>query len=424
MESIYNLINRDKQIWKFCFYGLLKNLQFFEPYLLIYLMSMKLSLFQMGLLFSVREIVIYIFEIPSGIFADNYGKKTELLICFIFYIVSFIFFFIGTNFTLLVIAIIFYGLGEAFRSGAHKAMIYLYLEQKGWFKHKAYVYGRTRSFSLIGSSISAFLSIIFILNLPGMRWIFLVCTLPFFLDFLLILSYPESLNEKIETDLSMKKFFSKSVNGLRSILKKKVLIKLLLSASLFDGIFKTIKDYIQPILKTTLLLVGASALASLDGDSKLKIILGITYGVFYIFSSITSKNVYRLNKKWSSDKLMNISFDIMGILSIGLFLAVRNKITSVIIIIFFLLYILKDARKPVFVDVCGDYMDKNERATVLSIESQLISLFTVILAPLFGFIADRFSINVLFLCVGVLILVANRFLGVNHKQDASQFSDL
>ncbi|WIF95943.1 MFS transporter [Caminicella sporogenes] len=181
MSQIYENIKNDKQIWKFCFYGFLKNLKFFEPYLLNITNS---NLFKIGILFSIKEIVTYIFEIPSGIFANNYGKKKELMLCFSFYIISFLFFFTGKNFFILALGMIFFGLGEAFRSGTHKAMIYSYLEQRGWFKHKTFVYGRTKSFSLLGSAVSAFLSIIFVLNFPSSRWIFLICIIPYILDFI------------------------------------------------------------------------------------------------------------------------------------------------------------------------------------------------------------------------------------------------
>lgn len=148
MEDVHELIKKNNQIKKFCLYGFLKNLMFFEPYLYIYLIQvMHLSLFQIGTLFSIRGIIIYIFEVPSGIFADQYGKKTELMICFIFYIASFFFFFLGGSYAIVAVAMVFFGLGEAFRSGTHKAMIYAYLEQKDWFEHKTFVYGRTRSFS-------------------------------------------------------------------------------------------------------------------------------------------------------------------------------------------------------------------------------------------------------------------------------------
>ena len=58
-------------------------------------------------------------------------------------------------------------------------------------------------------------------------------------------------------------------------------------------------------------------------------------------------------------------------------------------------------------DAAGDMMDKKERATVMSIDSQLGSIFMVVLAPLLGYIADTFSIASAFLFTGILILIVN-----------------
>lgn len=117
MNKVYLDIKKDRLIWKFCFYGFFKNLKFFEPYLFIYLLSKGLDFFHIGLLYSIREAFKYIFEVPSGIIADNYGKRNELLVCFIFYIFSFVLFFLGNGFILISIGMAFFGLGEAFRSG-------------------------------------------------------------------------------------------------------------------------------------------------------------------------------------------------------------------------------------------------------------------------------------------------------------------
>ncbi len=409
-STVRKEIIKDPQIWKFCFYGLLKNLKFFEPYLYLYLLSIGINLFQIGLLFSVREIITYIFEIPSGILADQYGKKTELLICFVFYIISFVFFFIGGNFGIILIGMIFFGLGEAFRSGTHKAMIYSYLEQKGWFSYKTFVYGRTRSFSLIGSSVSAFLSIIFVLGLPALRWIFLLSILPYILDFLLIFSYPDSLNERVETSLSIRKFFTNSILQLKSIFRKKILIRPLLSSSLYDGIFKVLKDYIQPILKIAMAGVFISFLMKFSPDQRVKIVLGIVYGIFYIASSWASRNVYRLNKRFSSSFLMDFYFFVMGFILFLIGLFIEFKMIYLIIAFYFILYVMKDSRRPLVVDVLGDYMDKTQRATVLSIESQLRSVFVIFLAPLVGYLADKFTIENTFFFIGVFTLVIAYFL--------------
>lgn len=416
MENIHELIKKNNQIKKFCLYGFLKNLKFFEPYLYIYLIQVvHLNLFQIGTLFSIRGIIIYIFEVPSGIFADQYGKKTGLMICFIFYIASFFFFFLGGSYAIVAVAMVFFGLGEAFRSGTHKAMIYAYLEQKGWFEHKTFVYGRTRSFSLIGSSLSAFTAIFLIIKLPRMQSIFLFSIIPYILDFLLIWSYPDTLNEPVETTISIKNFFTYSIKQLKNVFANASLRKVVISSSLFDAIFKVLKDYIQPILKDIILVSGIYIVVSMEADTQLKIILGLIYGVMYIFSSWVSRNVYRLNLKFKSDKLMDISFDILGVVFFIMFFAIKTKIMLAVILLYFFLYLLKDGRRPLAVDVFGDYMKKNERATVMSIESQVGSFFMIVLAPLFGYIADKFSIATLFFVVGLSILVLNRFLRVGKK---------
>jgi len=418
MDDIHGIIKKNRQIKKFCLYGFLKNLKFFEPYLYIYLIQVvHLNLFQIGTLFSIRGIIIYLFEIPSGIFADQYGKKTELMICFIFYIASFFFFFLGDSYAIVAVAMVLFGLGEAFRSGTHKAMIYSYLEQKGWFKHKTFVYGRTRSFSLIGSSLSAFTSILLIIRLPKMQSIFLLSIIPYVLDFFLIRSYPDALNEPTETTISIKKFITHSIKHLKEVFANRSLRKVVVSSSLFDAIFKVLKDYIQPILKDIIIVSGIYIVVSMEADTQLKIILGLIYGMMYIFSSLVSRNVYRLNLKFRSDKLMDISFDILGIVFFIMFFTVNIKIMLVVILLYFFLYLLKDGRRPLAVDVFGDYMKKNERATVMSIESQVSSFFMIMLAPLFGYIADRFSIAILFFIIGLSILILNRFLRVETREE-------
>lgn len=413
--TTYNTIKKDLQVWKFCFYGFFKNLKFFEPYLLVYMLGMGLSLFQVGLLYSVREVITYVFEVPSGIIADHYGKKKELLMCFAFYIVSFVFFFIGTGFTVMTIGMIFYGLGEAFRSGTHKAIILGYLEHKGWYEHKAFVYGRTRSFSLLGSSISAFLSILLVFNLPALRWLFIVCIIPYLADFLLIASYPAYLDEKQDTDKTMRAFIQASMGQLKEIKSNITLQKILVSSAAYDGSFKAIKDYIQPIMTVMILSTSTALFTNFSDDQRLKIYLGLIYGVFYIFSSMASRNVHKVTHKYQAMPIFYKSFDIMALLILCLAFTVSSQFMWLSIGLFFLIYVLKDSRRPVFVDVCSDYMSKHQRATVLSVESQIRALLLIICAPILGYIADTFSISTMFVVIGVCLFILNRFLKVSQS---------
>ena len=78
--EIKRFIERDSLVWRFCMYGAIKNLQFFEAFLLLIFMEWGYSLFQIGILQSIVFALTYAFEVPSGVVADHFGKKNELLL--------------------------------------------------------------------------------------------------------------------------------------------------------------------------------------------------------------------------------------------------------------------------------------------------------------------------------------------------------
>lgn len=405
-------ILKDPMIWKFRLYGFLKNLKFFEPFSVLYLLGAGLSLFQIGLLFSIRGAVIYLLEIPSGLLADHWGRKKELILCFLCYIASFVAFFMGRTVGHFSIAMGLFGMGEALRSGSHKAMIYTYLERRGWFDEKTFVYGRTRAWSLLGSALSSLAAVPIALGVPSYRWLFLISILPYLGDMALIWSYPDWLDKE---DLGEKgerpSFSSFGVRTLISVMRDGRLLKVLLSSSVYDGLFKAIKDYVQPVL--ALILVGTLAG---DGDGSLTVWLGITYCLFHLAGSAASASVWRLRRRISSAWLMNVSFDAMG--AVALLLAAFSLWGSPLTVasVFFVLYVMKDGRRPIFADLCGDMMDREVRATVLSIDSQMASLVAVVAAPLLGWIADGTGLPVAFAVTGLFMLSLNRLLKVHSRE--------
>lgn len=400
--KIKDEILSDKQIKKFKLYGFFKNLKFFEPFLFIFLLANNLSLLQIGLLISIREIIVNVFEIPSGIIADYYGKKKELYFCFLFYIISFIFFFFTNNFVIAAIAMIFYGLGEAFRTGSHKALIYNYLDSKDWTSHKTFVYGRTRGASLFGSAISSILAIVFILNIPSTNYIFLASIIPYLFDFILILSYPNDIDSKIHKSgkTNIKDSFTST---LKNIYSRKKLRRLIISNSMFEASIASIKDYVQPILQTAILSSAFISAYNIDNNKALSIILGITYSIIYLISSIGSRGSYKLIKYKSRQSLLNIMY--LSLIILLLTLSFTLKFPYLVILIFLLIYLIRDSRKPIFVDVVDDNMNKEERATILSIVSQIKSAFTVFLAPLMGFIADKYGFAYSLITLAIILRI-------------------
>ena len=69
------MIKKDRMFYKFSLYGFLKNLRFFEPFILLFFRDASLSYLQIGLLFSIRDLATNILEIPTGVYADAFGRR-------------------------------------------------------------------------------------------------------------------------------------------------------------------------------------------------------------------------------------------------------------------------------------------------------------------------------------------------------------
>lgn len=138
-------ILKNRQYFKFCMYGFLKNLRFFDAFFILFLLEKGISFTQIGLLYAVREVITNLFELPSGILADTFGRKKALAGSFILYISSFTLFYLFQNFWSFLIAFMLFGLAEAFRSGTHKGMIMDYLKLNNREDQAANYYGHTRS---------------------------------------------------------------------------------------------------------------------------------------------------------------------------------------------------------------------------------------------------------------------------------------
>lgn len=72
----------------------------------------------------------------------------------------------------------------------------------------------------------------------------------------------------------------------------------------------------------------------LSEDKQEKVYLGAAYGNIYIFSSMASKNMCRLIKNRSSDRLFSLTFDVTAVLSLILFIAIRGNTDLAVIGIF------------------------------------------------------------------------------------------
>ena len=403
-------IKKDKNIKKFGFYGLLKNLKFFEPFLYIFFLSLGFSYFQIGSLISIREITKNILEVPSGIFADNYGRKKSLQICFVFYIFSFILFYYSSIYLSIGLAMVLFGIGEAFRSGTHKAIIFLYLDQNNIAEKKTEVYGRTKSYSLIGSAISAVIGGLIVFIESNYRLIFLFSILPYILDFILISTYPDYLDGKTTNVLDLKVFLLSGLESFKKLmLQLKDLRKGIINSGVYDGFFKILKDYLQPVLK--LEIISLPLLLSFAKEKRLSVLLGLSYAVIYLISSYASRNAFKIKNKFNeSSKSLNLTYILTVFIIAIIGLMINSGFTYLIIILFIIFYVIRNLRRPIMLDYIANIIEEKERATMLSIESQFRTIFIVAAAPIIGYTADLLGLRAMFFSVSLTMIILRSLL--------------
>lgn len=404
---------KDIQYYKFCFYGFFKNLRFFEPFLILFFLEKNISFLQIGIIYSVREILINILEIPSGILADIFGRKKTLIISFFFYITSFIIFYLTHSFLSFLIAISFYAIGDSFRSGNHKTMIFEYLRIHGWNDLRAHYYGHTRSWSQFGSAISSLIAAAIVFYSGNYQSIFIISVIPYILDLILISSYPKELDKSRESQniSSLKSGFKQIIDEFTLSLKNPSILRAVANLSVHSGFHRSIKDYLQPVIQS--LAISLPVLLYLTDTQRSSILIGIIYFVVYVLTSLTTRRAgYVKDSIKSTGIALNITMyaGFMLALISGIFFHYGFYLIS--IILYILIYLTENLRNPIGVGYVSELYEDHILSTALSLNSQSKSLLAAIFAPILGFIADYFGVGIALVGLSVFILLGSPFFTV------------
>ena len=412
---------RDLQFYKFRAYGFLKNLRFFDPFLILFLREAGLSFLAIGTLVSIREISTNVLEIPTGVMADAFGRRKAMLFGFSAYILSFVLFYLGSTYWMFVIAMIAFAFGETFRSGTHKAMILEHLRICGCEDRKVFYYGKTRAASQFGSAVASLIAAGLVLWTGNYRIIFLASTVPYILNFLLLATYPRALDGEHVVRAgqlewrNIRSQFASAICGLWTLLRNPSVVRGLLSGAAFDALFKSTKDYLQPIVQAQALVLPV--FLSLHGDQRTAILIGGVYFFIYLATSFASSSAGAIQARLKSLSLcINFSL-VLGIafLLIGGAAAVFH-LDAVAIAAFLGMYVLQNVRRPMVVGYLADRMNHRSMASGLSVEVQLRTLIMVVMAPALGWLADRIGIGAGIMLVSLATLLTTPLLLVRDTK--------
>jgi len=410
-------------LFRFCLYGFLKNQQYYDPFLILAFLQKGLSFGTIGVLIGFRAISINVMAIPAGAIADVLGRRRSMIASFLAYIGSFAIFGLCDQLWTLFVAMLLFSVGEAFRTGTHKAMIFDWLERQDRLSEKTAVYGRTRSWSKLGSAVSVPIATGLVFYTGQYSSIFLFCIIPYLLNIVNFLGYPSYLDGPRQSDKESDSVLRTLFSAVSQSFRQRPLRRLLVESMGYEGLFHSSKDYIQPVIQAAclslpLMLALGERLSLADGQ-RVAIGVGAVYFTLHLLSSFASRGAGSFANTFGGEDRSARLLWVMDLVVFAMLAGgILARFTPLTITAFILLAVFQNFWRPILVSRVASHADSAQTATVLSIESQAKSLFIAIIAPLLGWSVDlvaqhdqdlRFlPIAALGLFVSALILLTGR----------------
>ncbi len=356
-------------IWKFYLFQVFSALMFFVPIVVLFWQENGLNLTQIMILQSFYSIVVVVLEIPTGYFADVFGRRKSLIFAGAFLTLGILAYSLGFNFYHFLIAEALWAVGIALVSGTDSALIFDTL--KDLKKEKLYkeVMGNAVFYYLIATSIASVIG--GFIGKLDFRLTFYVM-LPF-----MILLIPLSMS--LKEPRRHKRIFKKGyLLELFQILKESLVenekIKwLIIYSAVIVGFNTAVLWLYQPYFKLTGLDIAY---------------FGFVFAAFNGVAALSSKYAYNLEEKLGQKSSL-----ILLVILVGLsYLLMGNFIYLFSFSFAFIQQFVRGFSKPVITDYINKLTSSDIRATVLSAQNLVERLFYAAIIPVIGWIADVYSL--------------------------------
>lgn len=379
-------------LFRFCLYGFLKNLRLFDAFLLLALRGRGLDFAAIGALVAVREVAVLLFEVPSGALADTVGRRRCMVASMAAYVAFSLLFWGAVSFWWLALGMVCYGVGDAFRSGTHKAMILSWLRSQGRLDEKTAVYGRTRSWSQLGSACSAALGGLLLLAGADYRAMFLAYAAVALVNLANLATYPAELDARVNDGGrgAWGGTWRRLFGATRRVLTDRGLRPVVGAGVAVRGGYKVAKDYLQPVLQV--LVVSLPIGASWSHEQRTGLLVGLVGAGMFVLASQASLRAHRFERLFASaDQAARALTTIFAALFALVGLLAWSDQRWLAVALFALLAVGNNLWRPVQVGQLADRGGDADQATVLSIEAQLGALFAAALAPGVGALVDIYA---------------------------------
>lgn len=351
--------------------------RFFLPFLALYLQGSLFTIVNVAIIFSIQAIAIILLEIPSGIFADLFGKKRTLVLSYFTAALAVVFLFIGGGMEMFILYAIVSGFSDSMASGTESAIIFDTLKKENKEQLYKRIIGIYYALYPIGAAIGSFIG--GYLATVSFSFAVLMSIIPMSIIFLMSLF----LREPIYTDAQ--KISKHVTDSFRSIINNNQIIVLLISGFIltaFEGSIYSLQPIFFAFKQIPILYFGYASGAMFI----------LTAAGYYITSRVSTK----IGNKWTL---------IVSSLFSPILIIIATLLTGFVsLLVFIIPSFLWGMRQPIIEYMINLETDSSKRTTILSVYSFTGRIGLAIFVPFIGYLAQLYTISTAFMINGFALL--------------------
>jgi len=365
----------------------------------LFLMANDLSMTQIMGLETIFITLVMLLEVPSGAFADLYGRKLSLSLAMVSAGIGFIIFGMGSSFWAFLAAQIIIAFAWSLSSGADSAILYDSLKEEGKEKDFSAVLGRA-NFAMLMTWAACSLASGFLADIVGYRALFFASAAFFFISAIIAAWMVEP---PIHQDGKKREYLKHLQGALSFSYDNRRVRRLILYYGLFAALTHLSWFVIQPFL---------------DKGGASESLIGIALSLYFISAGIGNLVAKRMSGKIRGEILFPGLLCIASISLIGLYFSGWWAA------LFFIagLSFTSGVRDVIVNAGIHHETASHHRATVGSVQNMSKSIMYAIFAPIIGYASDLFSPGTAFLLMGTGLLAFTLVYIYMTRQEAIEVS--
>ncbi len=370
----------EANLWRYRLYLALLFTPIFLPVLVLFWKQNGLDMFDVFLLQGLFAVAVVVLEVPTGMVADQLGKRTSLLAGTAMFAIGHIIYAVGYSFSIFLLAELVMALGLALVSGADSAFLYDTLQALGRKDEYTKVEGHARSWQMVSIAASNILGgIVGSYSYRATVWLSIIGP---FLALLLAFQFVEprlqsSEGKEKKPQSSFRDEWNKYWQLLRSALKfvrKHQLVRwYILLFAMLGGSATWLLWLYQPYMKATGLPVWA---------------FGVAFALFNLWAALASHSSHAVVRKLGDKG----TFVIAMFLQVGTLFVMAIWFHSLSFLLILGHQSVRGMLRPILNERILRYTYEDRRATVLSLNSLGSRLFFALTAPWIGMLSARASL--------------------------------